>query len=69
MKMLRCFGIHVLVKILNLEISCFCLADYVNGNILKFVSHVQHDYFSSFNLKLSLRNSLKLTNPHYLMEY
>lgn len=49
MKMLRCFGIHVLVNILNLEISCCCLPDYDNGNILKFVSHVQHDYFSSFD--------------------
>ena len=43
-------GIHVVVKNLKLGISPCRFADHAkNATVPKYVAHVQHDYFSSFN--------------------
>ena len=43
------FGVHVVVKTLNLEISRYRLRRVRQKILLKCVPHVQHDYLFSFN--------------------
>ena len=58
------FGVHVVVKTLNLEISRCHLTDYVK----EFVPHVQYDYFSSFNQSDHCFLVLSLPMPSLLLK-
>ena len=61
-------GVHVVVRTLNLEISRYSFRTLRQMIPLKYVPHVQHDYFSSFTQSDHLFIALSLPMPSCLLK-
>ena len=61
-------GFPVVVKTLNLEISRYRFRRLRQTVLLKYLPHVQHDYFSSFNQSDHRFLALSLPLPSCLLK-